>query len=725
LDAKMTSSTATPAFGEADLSNCEREQIHLAASIQPHGALLLLEPDGSRIVQASANAAAFLNLQGSPIGRDVASLGSVGARIQEQLAEPLHRRPVAVRGRIGDPALDVDALIHRPPDGGIIVELEYAGEPVNVRARLDGAARAILDASSLKALCDETATLFEGLTGYDRVMVYRFDELGHGEVFSERRRADLEPFLGNRYPASDIPNIARRLYLENRVRLLVDVEYAAVPLLPRLSPLSGRDLDMSMCALRSMSPIHLQYLKNMGVRATLVVSIVVGGELWGLVACHHYQPKFVAFEMRALSEVIAELLATRIAALESFVQTQSELVVRRLEQRMVESIGRDGDWRTALFDGSQPLLGSLNATGAVLIYDGQVQTVGDVPGTTQIREIAAWLDARPREPVIATAALGRDDAAFQPLQPIAAGLLATPISATPGEYLIWLRPERVRTVTWGGDPNKPVIVGTDPRQLSPRLSFAQWHQVVEGTSDPWTPADRSTAKLISSTIADMVLQFRSVRMLIAHDQLETLSRQVRLSEQAMVIANAAGRILVTNEAFVALLQPGHPALQWLEDLPRFFVEALTIRRHMDDLIRHDRPWRSEATLESVSGGLRLLTIRAEPVYASVDRKLGYMFHFDEIGDRKAAEDARQRFQDGMIDHRLLRAARLDAVGDRDYRQILAAVIENAQLSALEITYGVDTERMPRMLEGVRSSVSRTAELLEHLLWYAGAIDGDR
>ncbi|WP_431204542.1 GAF domain-containing protein [Bradyrhizobium betae] len=163
-------------------------------------------------------------------------------------------------------------------------------------------------------MCEEAATLFQDRTGYDRVMVYRFDDEGHGEVFSERRKPELEAYLGNRYPATDIPQMARRLYERTRVRVLVDVNYQPVPLQPRLSPITGRDLDMSLCFLRSMSPIHLQYLKNMGVGATLVISLVVGGKLWGLVACHHYEPRFIHFELRAVCELLAEAIATRIAA---------------------------------------------------------------------------------------------------------------------------------------------------------------------------------------------------------------------------------------------------------------------------------------------------------------------------------------------------------------------------------------------------------------------------
>ena len=332
-------------------------------------------------------------------------------------------------------------------------------------------------------------------------MVYRFDEEGHGEVFSERREPKLEPFLGNRYPATDIPQIARRLYERNRVRVLVDVQDTPSPLVPQLSPLTGQDLDMSLCFLRSMSPIHIQYLKNMGVGATLVVSLVVGGRLWGLDRLPPLRPRFVHYEIRAVCELLAETVATRIAALESFVQAQAELSVRRLEQRMIEAISRDGDWRTRAVRQLAAICCSRWVPPARRCCSrARYSPPGRCPGRRSCARSAAWLDAQPRARVIATASLGRRRAGLRSLTPVASGLLAAPVSSSPGEYLIWFRPEQVRTVTWGGDPLKPFLIGNDPSELSPRRSFAQWHQLVEGTAEPLDasrscrrPADRRDA----------------------------------------------------------------------------------------------------------------------------------------------------------------------------------------------------------------------------------------
>jgi PAS domain S-box-containing protein len=437
-----------------------------------------------------------------------------------------------------------------------------------------------------------------------------------------------------------------------------------------------------------------------------------------LVSCHHYRPRFVHFEMRAVCELLAEAVATRIAALESFAQAQAELSVRRLEQRMVEAISREGDWRNALFDGSRAVLEPVGATGAALLFEDQILTAGEVPGTPQLREIGAWLNSQPRAAVIATTSLGDDAPEFDALGAVACGLLAAAVSSTPGEYLVWFRPERVHTVTWGGNPFKPVLIGDDPSMLSPRRSFAQWHQVVEGTADAWTPADLAAARLIGESVTDVVLQFRSVRMLIAQDRLEQVRQQVSQSDQPVVVADLTGRILLLNEAFERMLRYSHPHLQSLLDLPSLFADPANIRRRVRDLLDQRRAWRGEARLEAGDDLGRAVLVRADPVLAAQNRVLGFVLLFTDLTERKAAETARRRFQERIIDSRQQYAGQLDSRDALLFRNLLSTVVANAQLAALEITDGVDPARLPQMLEGVRASVTRAAEVLQHLIWHA-------
>jgi light-regulated signal transduction histidine kinase (bacteriophytochrome) len=712
-----------PAFGEATLSNCELEQIHLAGSIQPHGALLLVDERDGVVVLASANASAFLGLDRSLPGLRLDDLpGDLVERITPHLAEPMDEMAIGVRCQIGRPARAFDGLIHRPKGGGLIIELERAGPSVDTSSYPETALQRIVSASSLSSLSDRTAQIFKDVTGYDRVMVYRFDEHGHGEVLSEAREPDLESYLGNRYPASDIPQIARRLYERNRVRVLQDVDYAPAPLVPGLSPITGEPLDMSLCLLRSSSPIHVQYLKNMGVRATLVVSLMVGGKLWGLLSCHHYQPRFLHFEQRALCEILAEAVATRIAALESFARTFAELAVRRLEQRLIAAISAEGDWQGALFDGSNALLEPVAATGAALLFEGNIRPVGEVPATSALRDIGRWLDARQGREVVATSSLGLDVPEFAALTPIAAGLLAVPISSSPGEYIVWLRPERKRTVTWGGNPFEPHLIGDDPSTLSPRRSFAQWHQSVEGTADGWTAADVTAARLFGETLVDLIIQFRSVRMLIAEDQLESIRHQVHHAGQAVVIADPDGRILQINAAFAALLPLGSARPKSFADLADAFTDSDAAARALGKLVKEKRSWIGEFSIERSYDVTTPVLVRADAVFAPRQRLLGFVLLFVDQTDRKAAEAARQRFQEAVIERRRPIPQLLGSKADLRFRKILNKVLENAQVAALETTESMDLSRIPVILEAVRLSVARTAKMLGYLIWHTNRRD---
>jgi light-regulated signal transduction histidine kinase (bacteriophytochrome) len=704
-----------PAFGAADLSNCELEQIHLPGSIQPHGALIVLSGTDLTISRLSANLDQYLNLAQDPLGRSLADLdvhlaGTVQALLDEGTAGSV---PRSLRcqgaGRIGD----LDVSLHRLAEGEVIVELEPASATQDHAAFIERALQEILASLTLGELCDDTARLFKELTGYDRVMVYRFDQDGHGEVFSERCESGLDPFLGNRYPASDIPQIARRLYERNRIRVLVDIDYRPVPLRPASA--GGRDLDMSLCSLRSVSPIHVQYLKNMGVSATLVVSLMAGGRLWGLVSCHHYRPRNPHYGVRAACELIAEMVATRIAALESFARTEVELSVQRIEKRIIEAIARDGDWKPALFDNPQLLLQPLAAGGAALSFEGQIISTGEVPGTQQIRAIVQWLDGHAAGRLFETAALGAEVGEFASLKPVASGLIAIPISRSPGEYLLWFRPERVRTVTWGGNPFKPVEIGNDPRDLSPRRSFAQWHQLVEGSADHWTATHVAAAKKIAESIEDVVYQFRAVRMLIAEDQLAQVKREVREAQQPLLVADASGALLMVNDAFYQLIPDGQGQLLSLADLPVVFRDPRKVRELLQVMLRDQQPWRGELEIMSREGELRSLMLRADPVFAEVNRALGFVLFFADVTDRKIGEAARRRFQEDIVCAHRENGPHLETKTDLLYRKLLASVVSNAKLAALEISDGMELEKVPGMLAAVSDSVARTRNLLRHLL----------
>jgi PAS domain-containing protein len=319
--------------------------------------------------------------------------------------------------------------------------------------------------------------------------------------------------------------------------------------------------------------------------------------------------------------------------------------------------------------------------------------------------------------VVATSTLARLAPAFAALTPVASGLLAVPVSTVAGEWLIWFRPEQVRTVTWGGMPFKPIPIGDDPAELSPRRSFAKWHQVVQGSAEPWTPRDLAAARLIGETVTDVVLQFRAVRTLIAQDQLDQVRRQVAASDQPVVILDPHGRIQLTNDAFEALMPPAVAGARRVDDLLPAFAEPAELRRRLRDVLENRRSWRGELRVQGPTGEVPLL-VRADPVLSAPDRVLGFVFLFTDLAGRKAVDQARRRFQERILDRQRPRAGRLDGPADLVFRGLLATVVENAQLAALEVTDGGDPAGMPAMLESLRDSVARTAAVLEVLIAHA-------
>lgn len=705
-----------PAFGQAALSNCEREQIHLPGSIQPHGALLVLDGATQQILQASENAADFFGLAEHPVGL---SADEICPELQPQVASLIgssaRELPLSFRTKVNNDTTLCDCLLHRNADGFAIAEFLEAGDSIVERKALQDGMAAISDANSIGELCDRGAEAVHALTGYDRVMVYEFDPEGHGSVRAEYFEKDLESYLGQRYPASDIPQIARKLYLSNRIRLLVDVGYEPIAVTPRLTPDGRKELDMSMCFLRSVSPIHTQYLKNMGVAATLVISVVVGGQLWGLIACHHYSPRSIPTSLCAACELLAENFATRIAAFEGNAQAQVNWWVRRIEAHMVEGISRFGDWREALFNRPEHFMGPVKADGAVLFVEHEIMTAGVVPDTHTLRDIREWLTERMSrgENPIATASLGREDPRFESSKEVASGLLAVPISNSSNEFLVWFRPEQLRVDIWGGNPAKAVQMGDDPQDLSPRLSFAKWHQQVEGTSLAWTSVQRNLATRIGQSLADLVMHFRSVRALIIEDQLDGVFKQISSSAIPIVLCGPSRKILVANEAFRELFPPGGRHLASLEDLPGLFANPQECRLRITELCDQRREWRGEVEIAQPSGERLSLLVRGDPVFVSDERIVGYSLMFTSLAEQRAADQARERFQSSIMARGRMESLSLD---DEDFelRKLSAAILGNAKLAALEVTDGEDVHSIADMLDSIRSSVARSMELLQHL-----------
>ncbi len=719
----------SPAFGQADLSNCERELIHLAGSIQPHGVLLVLRERDGLVVQVSSNCAALLGLPAERLLMRPLSLlgGDLEARVQLLAAAPdlADPRPLPAHTTVAGVPREWSAALHRVAAQGVLVlELEACdggeagvllpGQPALMQ-RLSDAVQRFGQAASIGVLCDGIARCVRDLTGHDRVMVYKFDPDGHGKIIAEARNPRLDTLLGHQYPATDIPQRARQLYLANRVRVLVDVHYQPVPLQPVLlpaDPAGGRpepvDLDMSMCALRSMSPLHLQYLKNMGVTATLVVSLVREGRLWGLIAAHHDSPRAISPGLRAACDLLAEVAATRIAAIENYAHAQVAILVRRLEQRLVEATSTEGDWRLALFRNPRTLLQPLEATGAALFHAGEWLTSGEVPSTPELRQLLHWVDAHYTDAPFATAAVGRADPALESLTPMASGVLAVKLSSQRPDYLMWFRKEQLHTVTWAGDPAKPTV-NDDPLTLSPRRSFAAWSEIVRGTALPWSAAELALGRAVGASLVDIIVQVNAVRLLVAEHQLAGVRATVQSSHEPVAIADGQGVMLFSNPAFASLLGRAPGSLGTLDALATVFDEPAQLQAGLDSVRRLHQAWRGELGLlrsgdeaEALPVGLRI-----ELVPGRDGQVLGYILMLSDLSDSRRAAAARRHLEDAL--QQAGRGGRTDRPGS-PADQVISAILTNASLAAMDIADSSGGPGVAPLLEEVEASARRAAVL---------------
>lgn len=520
-----------PPGEQVDLTNCDREPIHIPGSIQPHGILLGLREPDLIVTHASANGSNLLG-RGIPDRVLEQPLDTVleptyVSRLQQFCRDiNLENNPIyAFRAPLDGGVGLYDWVVHRS-EGTLILE----GEPAPVfdpsllpsQSLTDLAKRAVprlQKAPNAQTLYQTAAEEVRLLTGFDRVMLYRFDEEGHGSVVAEDKREDLEPFLNLHYPASDIPKQARRLYTLSLLRLIADVNYTPSPVLTRDSSTSLPPLDMSYCALRSVSPIHIEYLKNMGVAASMSISVLQDGELWGLIACHHYAgPRMVPFEVRSACELLGQVVSQQLAAKEDSEDDDYRSRMWEIQSKLVEQMAVEPDYRDGLVHFSTTMQDLLNCGGCALRFELEPKKtvcirLGTTPSEEEIDQIITFLADREKpESIFATDRLPTLLPEAEAFRAVGSGLLALPLlprrdNPIQGTYLLWFRPEQVQTVDWAGDPNKPALVAEDNSiRLSPRKSFAKWKEEVHGRSLPWTRGEVEIVGQLSRAIQGVIFR---------------------------------------------------------------------------------------------------------------------------------------------------------------------------------------------------------------------------
>lgn len=504
--------TPSSSDGPIDITLCDREPIHIPGGIQPHGFLINVRPDDFTVRQVSENATALFrreidDILGCPldelIGAEHTALVARSLLNASALAQPIYAGAIALGG-VGY----FDVIAHRSHHATLIefesVQRSGAADFRLLYTLMGRFLKTLSHVDSIDAICEYAVRSIKEITGMGRVFLYSFDHSDDARVMAEALDPAYPSYSGQRFPASDIPQQARRLYLANHVRLIADANYQPARLVPALDPDTGQPTDLSFAGLRAVSPVHLQYMKNMGTIASMSVSLVIKGRLWGMISCHDMAPRFVPFEVRTACEQLGQILSMRI---ESIIESNEYAYRLQLRGKLVSilaTLSQPEEFAHNMSAASHDLLTLMNASGAALVFEGDTILFGDTPARQDIDALVDWLGAGSGD-LYHSNCLSQDYPPAAAYAACASGMMAMSISRTHRHYVIWFRPEVVQTVEWAGNPAHKASQQGPAAPLTPRKSFDAWRETVRATSAPWHRHELEVALEFRSAILGIVL----------------------------------------------------------------------------------------------------------------------------------------------------------------------------------------------------------------------------
>ncbi|MDX1635161.1 MAG: ATP-binding protein [Marinobacter sp.] len=568
-----------------DFENCEDEPIRTPGGIQSFGALRLLDADSFCLLLESDNAGqlfqqAFAGLECDPSSglpesfhRHLKHQSDSGKSVWPQR----HFSPATEGGW--------HLTVHRE-GSHLLVELEPSDQ-IRPTAVTDLAAliQQVKSARTVEELMTTAADAVRGITGFDRTLVYRFAEDWHGEVVAESRDPTMTSFLGLHFPASDIPAQARQLYVENEIRLIADVEGDVVPLRAhdRRGPANP---DLSVCSLRAVSPIHLQYLRNMGVRASMSISVIRDGRLWGLIACHHRSPRHVSVDARLAAKLVGDVLSLCLRLVEDSDAMRARLRHSLYQREILEAFLQSDELTSSLMAKANPLRRLFNASGFAVVERERVMGDGHLPGNADVLKLASWVRKQMGAHNLGLYHCnGWPEPVFPNQAETAAGVLALSPTSDHSVVVLWLRMEEPREIVWAGQHE---LVSGDP--LNPRHSFEQWSQQRRGVARPWADWELDAAEEMLVALQKLCLRQLERLQRIAVN-LERSNRD--LEDFAFIASHDLQEPLRKIEALSSLIleeleQPDFDRVEVQGYVGRVSGAAARLRALVGDLLTYSR-----------------------------------------------------------------------------------------------------------------------------------------
>jgi two-component system, chemotaxis family, sensor kinase Cph1 len=513
---------------DINLNRLKQPSINTLTQIQPHGVLLVLQEPELTVLQVSKNTAMAFgiapeDLLGKPLEDilDSVQIQRFRAGLSSENLDLINPTKVWVK-RKGSDFLVFDAIFHRSADGFLILELEPALTQENIPfLSFYHLAKASINqlegTSNLQDFCQIIVREVRSVTGFDRVMLYKFDADGHGEVVAEEKLEDMEPYMGLHFPESDIPQPARKMFVSNWIRTIPDAHAEPVELFPAKNPITHQAVDLTLSILRNPYSCHQEYLHNMGVGSSLTISLMKDQKLWGLIACHHRTPMYVSYELRKACEFLGRVIFAEISTREEAADYDYQMKLAHVQSALIEQMTQEDNLVDGLLRQDPSLLDLVDAKGAAICLGGRWSTIGQTPSEEELNYLVQWLAKTVEEDVFHTGALPLIYTDAQRFKDVASGLLAIPLSKR--SYVLWFRPEVIQTVNWGGDPNKAYELkqsGSDLR-LSPRKSFELWKETVRLNALPWKPVEVKAALELRKAIVNIVLRQAEELAVLAQD----------------------------------------------------------------------------------------------------------------------------------------------------------------------------------------------------------------
>jgi light-regulated signal transduction histidine kinase (bacteriophytochrome) len=549
-----------------DLTTCETESIHIPNKIQAFGFLLVIDINNLLILQVSSNIISY-------IGKDARTL------LQTSLENYLSEESVKLLKKI---IASQDYAMYSPFSlffvgnlqftcvahaigAYLVIEFEQADihslSYNNFYYHINSIAQELQNSKTIEDLATVAVKKVKYLTMYDRVMLYRFDENWNGEVIAEIKESWLTSYEGLHFPASDIPPQARELYLKNWVRIIPDVGYTYAEIIPALHPITQQYLDMSYVALRSISPMHIEYLQNMGVKATLTISIIFEGKLWGLIACHHYDTKYISYGMRKAVEFFGKLFSYHLGLQQENIYQNFIHQAEHTKYEILKQLSGKDNFFYTISKILPEILSLTHASGLAICYEEAILTQGNTPKQEDILIILKWLDKIQKKDIYFTNKLSEVLPQAKNYVAIASGILAIRISPNSSNFVIWFAPEVLQEVKWGGNPEEKLVVNTTDgsQRLSPRKSFEIWKQTIKNQSMPWTSAEINIVTELRTNIIELLAikaekfreQLGKMRILVKNRTKQVQDAYTNLQTAHEQLANYSNTL---QEAYKQILQ---------------------------------------------------------------------------------------------------------------------------------------------------------------------------